>query len=631
MLSHFLRFKNSFHWQASILSLLLLASLIFQGVTDLSVLFISYGLVLLLILMAYLHLKSQASLKLTPLSLLLIAWLLWISLPFSFGWVSNTALFGFFQCSPWVIVFFIFDLSSSTKRLWSVLSQVLWLLSLSCAVLALFQFFILHEMPCGFFASKNTAAAFLMVTLLILIGEFLNPTRNETAKLLHSFYLPFLRLSIFIIALAMFAALSRGVIISFACGFAIELILLRHAVSKKHLFELLILLLLTCTILLLLAQPAIAHRLALLQREKSRLVLWQGAWHLWQNTPWYGRGIFNFMHYYPAFSLPGDGSVLQYAHNDFLQLLIETGIPGGLILLGITGVSGLSFWRYLQQQNFNQEQITSVACFAAAMSMAFHSVVDFNFYVLIMNLLLGCFLGYVHNRLKKRGFIQVWTIGLSFRHQRFLIFLGLLLGLLISVSALRLFMLNYYITKADIAAKQQYFQTALHYSRQALHWLDLAELHSRRADLYLQLASNATARDEQQTFTVQTKQEINKAIAANPYFARPYFQMALVQSLLLNHQTQARHFFSESLAKDPHYSLGRLTFCQFLIEQQDFLQAQRILEQGLHYPIVPEQAEIYLNYLAKLRYKNGDKKGASQVVERLQHLSYYNNDYSDLV
>ncbi|KTD06837.1 O-antigen ligase family protein [Legionella jamestowniensis] len=621
--------KASLLWQQSILGLLLLAALIFQGVTDRSVLLISYGVFLLLSPIYFFRLQKQISITFTPLSLLLILWLIWVYLPYYFGWVANTSLFGFFQCSPWIVTFFILETSNSTKRLWSGLFQIVWLLSLICALYALFQFFILHQMPCGFFASKNTTAAFLMMTLLILTGEFLKPTLRPL-KVANSVYLALIGISIVILALAMFSALSRGVMISFSCGLAVELIVLGHVISKKRLFLFLTLLFLAFSLFLLIAQPAIAHRLLLLQREKSRLIMWQGAWHLWQNTPWYGLGIFNFKHYYQAYSLPGDGSVLEYAHNDFLQLLIETGIPGGMILLSIMVIISLSLWRYLQQ-HFKGEHVPLVACFAALMSFVFHSVVDFNFYVLPMNLLLGCYLGYLHNGLKEAGAIPSWPIRLSILQQRLLILLGLLLGLFISSNALRLLMFDYHTTKADIATKQHHYQAALPHTKQALQWLDVAALHSHRADLYLQFANSAKTRDEKQTFTRKTQNEINKALANNPYYARPYFQMALVQSILLNNPAKAQNFFAESIAKNPHYSLARLTFCQFLIEQQDLIYAQRVLEQGLHYPIAPEQAEIYLNYLAKLRYENGDKKGALQIASRLQHLSYYNYDYSDLI
>ncbi|CEK10207.1 O-antigen ligase family protein [Legionella hackeliae] len=630
MLLRFLSFKPSLSYHESILCLLLLASLIFQGTNDLSVLLITYSLILLAAITNFSHLRTQMSLQLTPFSLLLVLWIIWIWLPFVFGVVSNTTLFGFFQCSLWVFAFFIVNTTTQAKRFWSLTFGTIWVLSAICAAYAIFQFFILHEMPCGFFANKNTAAAFFMMSLLTLIGEFLTQKsgNNTTSKL----YAHCLRLSILIITLAMLAAFSRGVAISFVCCLTLELLLLRRYISKRRFIQLLSLLLLAFSIILIVAQPAIKHRLTLLQQEKSRLIIWQGAWHLWQKSSWYGIGIFNFMHYYPAFSLPGDGSALQYAHNDFLQLFIETGIPGALILLGLVITIALSFWRYFFQKPVDAEHHIQLAvCFAVIISFALHSMVDFNFYVLTMNLLLGCYLGYLHSLLKEGGIIRGWVIPLTPQLKRIFMMVGFILFLLITLYAFRLLLLNYYITKADVTTKQNDYTSALHYNKQALEWLQLAELHSRSADLYFQLITNTHVDSERHALIRQAEDEINKALRANHYYARPYFQMALLQSSLLYNPTKAQTFFHRSLQNNPHFCLARITFSQFLIEQGNISQAQHILEDGLYYPIPAEQAVIYLNYLAKLRYANNDKDRAWRVINRLKHLSYYNNDYSELL
>lgn len=76
--------------------------------------------------------------------------------------------------------------------------------------------------------------------------------------------------------------------------------------------------------------------------------------------------------------------------------------------------------------------------------------------------------------------------------------------------------------------------------------------------------------------------------------------------------------------------LGPSYFCSILIEQKDLHSAQEILEAGLLYPIPPEYIEIYLNYLAKLRFENGNVQGAEKAANRLAHLRMYQQDYSDL-
>ncbi|MDR3503711.1 MAG: O-antigen ligase family protein [Legionella sp.] len=621
--------KLKAYYQAGMLCLLLSLAVLWQSTQDSFLLGMSYALILASALVYFSAQRQQVKCKISTLHIVLILWLLWICIPPLLGWVPLSSLFGIFQCSLWIFIFFISD--QSKTGLWKVFFYTLWLLGVINACYSLFQFFILGQMPCGLFMSKNTAAAFFMLTLLTINGQFLTQSiQKETGKR-HAFYLSLLGISILILLIALFAAFSRGVLISLSSGLLLEFWLLRKLIVKKRLLGFIGLLLLAIGILGLFAQPEIQHRLVLLQREKSRWIIWQGAWSLWQNSPWHGIGIFNFMHYYPAFSLPGDGSLLQYAHNDFLQLLIETGLPGGLILLSLLIVIGYSFIRYCLQQNQldPERHIRIVICFTALMSFSLHSMVDFNFYVPSMNLLLGCYLGCLHRLLKQEQLITTLVINFSSRSKRISNSLIGLFFLFLSINWGQLVLMSHYSARTEEAMQKGKYQLALKENQHALAWGKSAELYSQRADILLQLSQHAEHETKPHQFTMQANQAIEKAIAINPYYAHPYAQRALVQ-LLLNNPQEAQTFFYQALRKDPHDSLSRITFCRLLVAQQELIEAQQILEQGLNYPIPAEQAELYLNYLAKLRYENGEQQRALMVVERLKKLSYDNEDYSDL-
>ena len=611
------------------LCLLLVLAVLWQSTQDNFILGMSYILILISVMLYFGAQRQQIKGEITAVHILLILWFAWICIPPLLGWVPPSSLFGIFQCSFWIFIFFIFDQAKTS--LWKVFFHTLWVLGVINACYALFQFFILDQMPCGLFMSKNTAAAFFMLTLLTINGQFLTQSvKKETSKH-HVFYLSFLSISIFILLVALFAAFSRGVLISLVSGLLLQFWLLRKLIIKKRLLSFISLLLLALGILALFAQPEIQHRLVLLHREKSRWIIWQGAWSLWQSSPWYGIGIFNFMHFYPAFSLPGDGSLLQYAHNDFLQLLIETGLLGALILLSILLVIGYPFIRYgLQQKQLDAERhIRLVVCFTALLSFTLHSAVDFNFYVPSMNLLLGCYLGCLHRLLKQAQLITTRTINFSNRSKKIANSLLGLSFLFISINWGQLVLMSYYNARTEEAMQKNEYQLALKENQHALALRETAELYSQRADILLQLGQNAKREIKLHQFTKLANQAIDKAMAINPFYAHPYAQRALAQ-LLLNNPQQAQVFFYQAMRKDPHNSLSRLTFCRLLVAQQELKEAQEILEQGLNYPIPADQAELYLNYLAKLRYENGEQQRALMVVERLQKLSYSNEDYSDL-
>lgn len=578
---------------------------------------------------------SAKSVQYDALMCWMLLWLAWTTFPPLLGWVSNTALFGIFQCTAWVFTFFLVTQHPHPEWLWQNLLRLFWILGLGCAVYALNQLLFRNAMPSGFFASKNTAAAFLMVVNLLLTGKFftLNHLQSEVADPSKTQKLQqiFLLSSIYLLSFALFAALSRGVMLCFIFFTAVEITLCRHTLQKKSIYQISAVVVLALLTLYLLAQPAIQHRLYLLAHEKSRLVIWKGAWHLWQASPWYGLGIFNFKQYYPAFSLPGDGSNLEYVHNDFLQLLIETGVPGMVILLAIIVVCVKYLMRYLRVQEKNPvAHIQGMACFAALGAWTCHSIIDFNFYVFPMNLLLGCCIGYLYCFFRKEGCIHIYSLssGKVFWSLQSVIVLFLFL---ISSYFFRFLILEHYIGKTETALQQKQYRQAVTYSNHALHFFQFVEVQSLQIDAYLQLIQSAASERQRHHWTQKALTAIEQAIAINPYFARSYLQMALLQSLALNQPATAKEYFLKALKSNPRFCLARLTYARFLIEDNELEPAQKILEAGLHYPIPPEYIEMYLNYLARLRFAHGDESGAQQVIQRLGQLRVYNQDYSDLI
>src|ERR1700677_4037636 len=67
-----------------------------------------------------------------------------------------------------------------------------------------------------------------------------------------------------------------------------------------------------------------------------RVDLWQSAWQLFLQHPWFGWGLGTFGEAYQSAGLPlGTGAL--FAHNLLLQLLVETGLPGTLLAVLAAG------------------------------------------------------------------------------------------------------------------------------------------------------------------------------------------------------------------------------------------------------------------------------------------------------
>jgi O-antigen ligase len=109
----------------------------------------------------------------------------------------------------------------------------------------------------------------------------------------------------------------------------------------------------------------------------------------------FGSGYFSFRHVVDAAQpeIPGfAGSRTDFVHNDYLQVLLELGIPGLVFLLLIAALPTAYAWRTLPRLEA-PARVAVVAIAAATISMALHALVDFPFYSPICLLIYGACCG----------------------------------------------------------------------------------------------------------------------------------------------------------------------------------------------------------------------------------------------
>lgn len=113
----------------------------------------------------------------------------------------------------------------------------------------------------------------------------------------------------------------------------------------------------------------------------TRTEYWRGAWQMFLDHPVAGVGLGAFPTAYPAY---GRSSVrnerLEQAHNDYLQLLADTGLVGGLIglwfLIEILRRARKQFgaFRHLR----SQDRALMLGGYIATLGIGVHSFLDFN-------------------------------------------------------------------------------------------------------------------------------------------------------------------------------------------------------------------------------------------------------------
>jgi O-antigen ligase len=110
----------------------------------------------------------------------------------------------------------------------------------------------------------------------------------------------------------------------------------------------------------------------------TRMQINRDAWAMFARKPALGWGLGAFPEVYPQFRTFPTNFYINQAHNDYLQLMVETGIPGVLIM----GWFVLTLYRYALKKAGNWPYETGGAVALAALlgctGILVHSLVDFN-------------------------------------------------------------------------------------------------------------------------------------------------------------------------------------------------------------------------------------------------------------
>lgn len=123
----------------------------------------------------------------------------------------------------------------------------------------------------------------------------------------------------------------------------------------------------------------------------ERLAHWQAGAEMAAAHPWLGVGLGNYAAAYPRYRLLRWPLALGHAHNFYLNLAAETGLPGLLIFVALLLAAALQASRALRAARGWQRAL-ALGLLAAGAHLTIHNTVD-NLIVNNVHLYLGCMLG----------------------------------------------------------------------------------------------------------------------------------------------------------------------------------------------------------------------------------------------
>ncbi len=233
--------------------------------------------------------------------------------------------------------------------------------------------------PFGPYVNRNHFAG--LVELLIPPGLAILVLRSERRDIL-----PLVALFTLLPIGALFLSASRGGIVSFFAeiGLLAALIIARHR-ERTELAAAAAVLILAGALVSWLGIGRALDRFASYKNlevgEARRTEMLHGTWHMFLDHPIDGTGFGTLQEVYPLYQTMDDGSVVNHAHNDYVEALAETGVLGGLCGLAFLTLLAWIGWRTLgavrEISNLAYHAGALVACFG----LLVHAMVDFNFHI----------------------------------------------------------------------------------------------------------------------------------------------------------------------------------------------------------------------------------------------------------
>jgi O-antigen ligase len=128
----------------------------------------------------------------------------------------------------------------------------------------------------------------------------------------------------------------------------------------------------------------IIERFLQISADNSRLDIWRDSLVILKDHP-LGIGLGNFRHVFPVYNVSNIFDIrFLYAHNDYLHLLVEAGIPGFLALVSGFIVFLAKSFKNIKRMKPRRDPLRfflAVGAFSGIVSLAFHSFFDFNLHM----------------------------------------------------------------------------------------------------------------------------------------------------------------------------------------------------------------------------------------------------------
>jgi O-antigen ligase len=488
----------------------------------------------------------------------------------------------------------------------------------SLAIMACYQFFIQVRQPSATFLNKNNFAALQMLVALSATGLALQHGRGWRSWA----GMGLMALLVFVVGLIG----SRGALLTLVTGMVILLFLaFRKGVVRNSLVSTGLIFIGAVGSAQLASMGRLGERVSSLADPwaagGSRFAIWKGSLELAQDTPWHGIGPGLYWLFYPPYRDIEDKSAAFYAHNDYLQFLIETGWPGLLLILA--SMAMLAWWAIprLMARSAADQSIEASGLFCGLLVVVTHSLLTFNLYLMPILLVMGLAIG------RLLSLLGPTTVDSPEQHTRAKPVFNLSLTLLLLIP------LNLYISaagsgwhyhRAGEAGNRSEPSTAMAHINSAIYWWPDVDLyHYVKAQMLFKSAREIQGNAAESTLSTNTS-ELDKATTLNPYrpetpLLRGRFYETLDQSPDpgTSPAEAARIAYRHALALDPYFLPARFRLGRLLLRANHTEAGMAVLEENAEHRYPANKVTLnYFRLLSRMHQVMDNPDKAAHYRER---------------
>ena len=473
----------------------------------------------------------------TPLDLLILAFITITSFSVIFSSYLYPSLLLLGRIISYIILYYLcfllicskkqFILLTAGMAVWGSLYAVLSLIFMEGSFLGFRIFSSVHSGIAFTFANHNHFAAFMNMIVWLCIGLGLGLKQGRGTLLLV--------LGIFGV-LAIFASVSRGGLLGFSTSLVFFICAgFSQKIKPAYFLPLVgfIGIVTGCAVWFGLEPLLLRFANINIQSSLPRIEIWKCVFNYIASNPLCGSGLGTFSYIFPQYqSASLTGMFINHAHNDYLELIAETGVLGFLIVL--TGA--FYFSRILKQVIHlpdSRLRFGGLGAMAGCVGMLTHSFLEFNFYIPANALLFVVYLSITLVSVKLDQSTPTRNLKFSLR---------------LAVSAGMLFLLfvalqinpgnaSILAHKGDLLLQDRLYRQSLNYYEQALKLCPQSDFYFKKAFCLQQLGENLSA-----------EKSLQAALNLEP--ANPNTQYNLANYYLFIRQTKLAYPYFKQFLKD---------------------------------------------------------------------------------